>query len=561
MRRPRGLAWLAVLGSLGIGLVGPRYGEGQVRSISGTLRSSASFNEQRVGGTVSQQSELQHDYTLGVRGLILDPRLATFEVTGGLAGTNVVLGRGEGVQIFSGGLNLNVLPFSRIPVTLRHFQSHGGDGNTSDVMSSSLTWRMSHPLYPSLSLNVERTAVKTSGLSRAESDLLAGTLRSTYSREDLDLFGEVGARRADDAVQRTTTMSQFANFTGTYRPSAATNVQGAANYFEEEGRLSAGVNATLTNRPDPTLTRTAAASFKTTHDVGTTYSLDASGNISKNYRLSPSLQAFLSGGAGFAADVVGEGQPAAIGITGTGQEGGFTSLTASGGGGVTYSGLRYVVGTADANLAALYEDDQRRGFGGRGTFHLGLTGKNLGPVTAGADYTFRSEAGVVNSSDHTVSLRANVVAPLRPTLRLEGFAQSGMFVQRGDVVGPGAGTSLGITGGGRATYTGISFLTWELASQYRLAKSGVFESQFVTTSTTMTYTPLARLQARLTAIREDDLITRDIRHSVQADVSYRIGATTVSLTYSLDMLSGRTDSPMFQRVLLTWSRPFGWRFR
>src|SRR3990170_4225991 len=148
-------------------------------------------------------------------------------------------------------------------------------------MSSSLTWRMSHPLYPSLSLNVERTAVKTSGLSRAESDLLAGTLRSTYSREDLDLFGEVGARRADDAVQRTTTMSQFANFTGTYRPSAATNVQGAANYFQEEGRLSAGVNATLTNRPDPTLTRTAAASFKTTHDVGTTYSLDASGNISK----------------------------------------------------------------------------------------------------------------------------------------------------------------------------------------------------------------------------------------------------------------------------------------
>ncbi len=562
MRARSGLAGVAVIGALGIGLLGPRDGEAQLQGFSGNLRSSVSYDEQRVGGIATRRAESQHDYSLGVQGLIVDPRLATFDVTGTFAGTDALLGQVQGNRIVSGGLNLNILPFSRIPLGLRHFQAHGWNGTTSDVMSSSLAWRVSHPLYPTLSLNVDRTAVRTSGLFPSDTSFLNGTIRSNYRLEDLDLFGEVGARHTEDLVRRTSTTSQFANFSGTYTPSTATNVQGTANYFQEAERLSAGVNVSLINRPDASLTRSVNASVRANRDGGiSTYSLDAAGSVTKNYLLAPNLQTFLTGGASFAADVVDARPVSTTVLPGQGPGAGFLSLTVNGGGGVTYSGLRYVVAAADSTLAALYEDDAQRGFGARGTFHLGLTGRNLDPLTAGADYTFRAETGVVDSRDHTLSFRANIAAPIRPTLRLEAFAQSGMFLRETGGVSAGPGSSVSLTGGGRATYTGIPFVTWNLVSQYQFAKSGLFQTERVLTSTILTYTPFGRLQATLTANREDILTTTETRHSVQADVSYRIGATLVNLTYSLDVLSGRGVSPLFQRVMLTWTRPIGRRFR
>jgi hypothetical protein len=144
---------------------------------------------------------------------------------------------------------------------------------------------------------------------------------------------------------------------------------------------------------------------------------------------------------------------------------------------------------------------------------------------------------------------------------LEAFTESGMFLREGGPAGAGSTESLSLTGGGRVTYTGIPFVNASLVSQYRLAKSGPFDTQAVTTSAILTYTPSGRLQARLTANREDTLSTRETRHTVQAEGSYRIGATLITLSYNLDILSGRGESPMFQRAMLTWTRPFGWRFR
>lgn len=562
MKRAGRVAGLVVLGILGAVLGSSRESQGQVRSISGILRSGATFTEQRVGASTTRESELRHDYSLGVQGLVVDPRLATFDVTGTFAGNDVIQGREGGARIVSGGLNLQVLPTSRIPLSLRHLQSYGWNGTTSNLMSSGLNWRVSHPLYPALSLNLERTAVKTSGLSPTQTEFMSGTLQATYRRESLDLFGEVGARRTADAIRETSTLSQFASFNGSYRPSEATTLQGGANYFQEGGRFSAGINASLIDRPGPTLTRNANASLRTSRDAGSSsYSLDAGGNVTKNYTLAPALQAFLTGNAAFAADIVGEAPRVAAGGTGGAGAQGFMSLTLTGGGGLTYSGFRYVVASGDANLTALYEDDRQQGVGVRGTGHLGLTGRNLGPLSLGGDYTIRVETGVVNARDQTFSFRGGLSGSVHPTLSVEAFAQAGLFLRQGGATGAGAGDHVSLTGGGRATYTGIPSLTWNAASQYRLARSGLFETQAVTHSTGLSYIPFGRFQASLTAHREDTLTTGEIRHAVQAEASYRIGVTTLSLTYGLDLLSGRGPSPLFQRVMFTWTRPFGRRLR
>lgn len=547
MNWPGRLSWVALGGMLGLGILGPQAGEAQVRRIYGNIRSSFAFEDTRVGDSSSQRSDIRQDHSLTVEGLVLDPRLATFDLTGTFGSTDPLLGEVEESRVVSGGVNLNVFPTSRVPLTLRHFQSHGWNGTTSDVTSSSVDWRVSHPLYPSLTFRFDRTAVETKGRFPSDTTFLNGRVESSYRRENIDVQADGGVLYTADALRDTTQISQFAGLTATYRPTPGTHLDGRASYFQTGDNLTSGIAATFISRPDPTLTRTANAGFRVTQGDGSSlYGLDAGGSLSKTYLLSPAFQAYLTGLTSAASDLVAEGT-----------QGGFLSLTAGGIGGVTYSGFRYITAALDTGLTGLYEEDTDRGFGVRASAHLGLTGKNLGPLSATGDYTYRIERGVVNGSDHTLSLRGSYLVPIRPTLTFEALADAGIFLQEGGEISTGSRSVVSASGGGRAIFSGIPRVTWSLESRYRVTRSGAFDTNTVLTSSTLTYSPFARLQAVLTGTREDTLNTRESRTSVLADLRYQIGVTTLSLNYTFDLLSGRGESPMLHRVILSLTRPFG----
>lgn len=521
--------------------------------LSGNLGTGFRYTREQQGDFITRITERRDDYSLGLSGRILDPRLATFSIASAFSMSDLNSNQRIGVadsrlQSFIG--NLSLLPGRPYPLDLRLSQSHLSSNTDTDVLSFGGTWRLVYGALPSMLLNFDRVNIQSTGQTSADTTFTTGTMRLTKRLFTSDLEAEFGLQNFADELRGTSTLRHFGRISDTTPWSRATTLRFTGDYFIQEETRSAGSTFSLINRPDPTLSRSLSLGVRNLagRDQEET-SLDANGALSKAFQpfatlsVTPFTTTLLS--QRFAANGAGDS----------------TLLNWSSGASLVSSYLRPVLASGDYGLGLSYNKEQERqtNVGTTHQFHAGLLSRTLQPYSIRGDYTFTLERTLTDRNRHLASLRAD--GPIMPTLLFRSFAE--FFDEDAEFTSLRtriAAKQRSLTFGGGLTYTGIQQLYFDLGANLQRMETEASSSWVSRVTGNVTYRPTDRITFMLNGLMETDTLNRLTRFEILTRVLYQLGQVTINFEYRFESRESFGQPGAGHSVSIGINRPFRFSF-
>jgi hypothetical protein len=519
---------------------------------SGNLGTGLVYNRQQQGESRLWTMERRDDYSLGVTGKILDPRLATFNLAGALSMSDLSSNQKQSAndsRLLSFMGNLSLLSGKPYPLDLRFSQSSLASSTDTNVLSYGGSWRVVYGSLPSLFLNLDRVNIESAGQARADTSFTTGTLRLAKRIFSSDLDAEFGLQNFSDNIRGASTLRHFGRLSDTTLWSQATTLRFSGDYFLQEETRSLGSTFSLLNRPDPTLSRSLSFAVRNLagKEQGQT-TLDASGAISKAFEpfqtlsITPFTTALLS--QRFAS----------------GAENERTLVISSSGLSLVSRYFPSVLAIGDYGLGLSYNrEDATANIGTTQRFHVGLLSLILQPYRVRGDYTFTLERTLTDRNRHLASLRADgpIATMLHFRTFLEWFNDEATF--------SGAGTRLAaqqnaVSFGGGITYTGIYQLYFDLGANLQRMENEVSSTWLSRLTANLNYRPRDRITLMLTGLRESDTLNRLARFEISPRVIYQFGRATVNLEYRFETRKVFDQPGQGYSIMLRINRPFRFSF-
>ena len=522
--------------------------------VSGNLGSGLGYSREKQGDVTIWNFARTDNYTLGLNGRVLDPRLATFNIGGALSTADNRSNQKSGAEdsrLLSLIGNLSLLPAKPYPLDLRFSESHLTGGSDTDVLSFGGNWRIVYGDWPSLFLNFDRVNIESTGQARADTTFTTGTMRLAKRLLSSDLDAELGLQNFADDVRGASSFRHFGRLGSTTNYSAATTFRLSGDYFSQEENRSIGSTFSLINRPDPTLSRSLTLGIRnlTGKDQEQT-TLDGNGTVSKAFQpfSTLSITPFITTVASqrFAAGGQGESTLINWSLGSSVISRYFASVLASGGYGL---GLAYNNSEAEAqtNLGTTQQ------------FNLGLQSALLQPYSLRGDYALVLERTLTDRNRHLFSLRAN--GPIIPTLffrsSAEFFKEDATFTSQGATI---TAKQTNFNLGGGLTYTGIEQLYFDVGANASRIETDVSSSWITRLTANLNYRPRDRLTLMLNGTRESDTLNAQTRYEMIARALYQFGQTTVNLEYRFESRSILGQQGQGQSVRVSINRPFRFSF-
>jgi len=534
------LAWR----SLGAGLVEAQ----EVFTLFGSARATFRVQEVRTAGQTERDSDLTQEYTLGVRGNVLDPRLATFSGTATYLASDAFTTSTEERQILSLTSSLSLLPATPYSLIIRYAESHTkGRATESDSRAMGASWRLAFEELPALFLTFDRVEVDTKGLAPSETMFTLGNIRLLKRFVASELEAEFGYQKVEERTAGISRESYLARLRDLIMWSPATTIRILGSYDQFERNRFASGTFSLVNRPDPSLTRSVDLGAQRSEAGDRRFtSVDGSGSIFKSFRPFPTLTTrlfgTLSGRRVFAEGLDARGTTTATGIVGAG---------------LVSSYLGFLSVALDATGAAAYnaEDKGPEEIGRAQQVHGNLTTLTLDPFRIAADYTLSLEQRTVRRTQHL------------GTVSLEGTPMGGLFLRsfgeyRDDrrtetIPAPFSTRQRSLTGGGSASYTAFANLSFTAQGAVQQVETSDIPKTVITrVGVGLRYVPGVRALLSVDGVRETDSAVDQTRHQARALLSYRIGKVTLSAEYQFEDRRTRGVSTERHTGLVTMSRSF-----
>jgi len=520
---------------------------------SGNLGTGFGYTRQWQEESVIWSMERRDDYTLGVSGKILDPRLATFNIASSLSmsdlSSNLKGGAGDS-RLLSFLGNLSLLAGKPYPLDLRLSQSHIASDRNTDVLSYGGTWRIAYGSLPSIFLNLDRVSIESTGEGRTDTSFTTGTLRLAKRILSSDVDAEFGLQNFSDNIRGASTFRHFGRLSDTTLWSPATTLRFTGDYFLQEETRSLGSTFSLLNRPDPTLSRSLSLAVRNLagkEQQRTT--LDANGALSKAFQpfstlsLTPFTSTLLS--RRFAS----------------GEEGEMTLVNWSSGLSLVSRYFHSLLAAGDYGLGLSYsqEGEATTNLGTTHQFHLGLQSLILEPYRVRGDYTFTLERTLTERNRHLASLRGD--GPIMQTLLFRSFVE--WFNE--DATFFGAASRLvaqqnSVNFGGGLTYTGIYQLYFDVGASLQRMQTEVSSAWLSRLTANLNYRPRDRVTLMVNALRETDTLNRLARYEITPRLIYQLGQATVNLEYRFESRRMFDQPGQGHSVLLRINRPFRFSF-
>ena len=392
-RRPplvRGLLVLALL-------MPPARSNAQVNSIFGSAGFDYQHQSLRFGEFGVSRDFFHQQYTLGVDGRILDPRLATFHLSGSL-GSTLLTEEEVRVRQFTGTLSL--LQGKPYGVTLRHSVSASESATDTDISNTGATVRLTFPRSPQIFADFDRLALHSSGISPQDLTVTSGSVRVAESFQKGSLQGEVGVHRFDDDLRGVTEDRRYARAETSLSLSPATTFRFVGDGYGQDDQSYARAFLSLLNRPNANLARTLSLGYQSRQTGDEAIStVDTSGSLFKSFAFkgftgSASISAFGTFGA----------DPG-------------RNLGLSGGGSLVVPNMRPLLFLAEYNMGLIYQERPGDKFGASHQAHLGLASRTLTQVRLSADYYFTHQSGFMDVTRHFSTLRAEGTIASRVSYR------------------------------------------------------------------------------------------------------------------------------------------------
>lgn len=521
--------------------------------VSGNLGSGLGYTREQQGDVTTWSFSRTDNYNLGLNGKIFDPRLATFNIAGGLSmsdfSSNQKTGAEDSRQLSFAG-NLSLLPGKPYPLDLRLSQSHFTGSANTDVLSFGGSWRLIYGALPSTFLNFDRVNIQSTGETKTDTTFTTGTMRLAKRLFDSDMDAEFGLQHFANDLHGVSTLRQFGRFGSTTLWSPATSLRFNGDYSLQEESRNFGANFSLVNRPDPTLSRSLNLGIRnlTGKEQGET-ALDANGAISKAFKpydtlsITPFTSAFLSRQFG------------------SGESGDSISLNWAFGSSLVSSYFRSVLASADYGLGLSYanQEEGESNLGTTNQFHVGLQSVIFEPYRVRGDYTFTLERTLTDRNRHQASLRAE--GPVMPTLFFRSYAE---FFNE-DATFSSQGTKLSaeqtsLTFGSGLTYTGIQQLYFDLGANASRSENQTTSSWITRLTANLNYRPRERLTLTLNGTRESDTLNTQTRYEMITRVLFRFGQSMVNLEYRFESHSILNQQGQGHSIHININRPFRFSF-
>lgn len=538
------LVYLLAWQSLRVGLV-----EAQEAFVMfGNARATLRYQEVRTGGQRDRESDLTEEYTLGMLGNIVDPRLATFNGTATFLSSDAFTKTTEERQILSLASSLSLFPAKPYSLLLRYAEFHSeGRAVASDSRAMGANLRLALEDLPAFFLTFDRVGVRTRGPSPSESVFTLGNVRLLKHLASSEFEAEVSYQKVEEEITRSSRESYFARLRDVITWSPATTLRLLGNYDQLQNSRFASGSFSLLNRPDPSLTRAIdlGAQRSESGDQRLT-SVDGSGSIFKSFQTLPTLTTRLFGTLS-GRHLFAEGPNSRD----------LTNATGTAGGGLVSTSLGSLSVALDGTAAVAYSAEENGGeeIGKAEQVHGNLTTLSLDPYRIAVDYTVNLEQRSIQRTQHL------------GTLSLEGTPISGLFFRsfgeyRDDrtkeaISPPLATRQRVLTAGGNASYTGFPNLAVTVNGAAQQVETTEIPRTFITrVGAGLRYLPGVRALLSIDGVRETDSAIAQTRYLARALFSYRIGKITMSAEYQFEDRQTRGESTQRHTALFTLSRSF-----
>ncbi len=516
-----------------------RPGEAQVSSVFGSVSLDYQYEAEESQGTSTSRQAFHHLYNLGVDGKILDPRLATFSLSGTF-GSTFLTGEDTRALAFAGSLSL--LQGKPYALTLRHSQSFAMNTTETDITSSGANLRLTYPNLPKLFLDFDRLKVETRGKSPSELTFTTGTARFSHRFQKATLEGEFGMQHFEDGIRGTSKDRYFARASHGITLSPATSFRVVADGFSQEDQATIGSSFSLVNRPDPTLSRSVSLGYRVRRSGDqTVHSMDVSGSLSKSFTLFPWLSANASTSASTSGILAG---PGGIG------------LSWSGGGSVVISYLQPVLILADYSLGLSYQEGQEDPFGMTHQVHLGLMSRTLEPFRLFGDYFLTLQEASADSTRHFITLKGE--APLTPNLFLRSFADFLSEASRSPGPPPTSSEQQIMTAGAGASYRPFFNLSLDFSGSLQRTETLTTSTTTLQANTGLSYlVPIfGRPTLSVNGLWERSSQDDRTRFEVRSRLNYLFGQVTLTLEHRFEVRETLGAPAQVNSIFISLIRPF-----
>ncbi|MFQ5849888.1 MAG: hypothetical protein ACE5JU_04780 [Candidatus Binatia bacterium] len=519
---------------------------------SGNMGTGFRYTRETHEGRTTWNFERTNNYTLGLQGKILDPRLATFNISGAISTNDPSSNRGgaQSSQLYSFRSNLTLLSGKNYPLDLRFSRSHSNSDTDTDVTSFGGTWRIVYGALPSIALSFDQVSAQSTGETRADTTFMTGTLKLVKRLSSSDMEAEFGFQNFTDDIRSTSRLGHFGRFSDTTRWSQATTLRFLGNYFFQEGSRSIGTAFSLINRPDPTLSRSFSFGIRNagSRERGET-TVDANGSLSKAFQPFESLSMRYFTRTGLSQRFPSDGT------------GNSTQISWSQGASLVSSYFRAVLATAGYGLGLSYahseegESNLSRGH----QFQVGLESRTLAPYRVRGDYTFTLQQTETDRTAHSVSLRAD--GPIRSTLFFRSYARFfNVDVQSSDEETNTSTRQRTLTLGSALTYTGIRQMYLNLGANASRSESESNSNWVTQLTANLSYHPRSRLTLMLDGLRETSSSNDLTRYEIRSRVIYRFGRVTVNFEHRFQSHVSFAGTGQGHSISISINRPFRFSF-
>ncbi len=536
--RRRGRRILALLIPAILFLLFSSRARAQISSTYGSVGFDYEYENQRSEDTSTSRHRFFQQYNLGIDGRILDPRLATFFLSGAF-NSSFFGEQNTRATSFTGSLSL--LQGAPYGLTLRGGRTFASGGVDTEGSTLGANLRITFPDLPQIFMDFDRVTIESRGDSRSDTSITTGRLRFSHRFWKTMLDGEVGVQNFSDAINDRSQDRYFARLNNTVAWSPTTTLRSVNDGFLQGNQLILGTSYSIENRPDPTLSRSASFSYrssKTGEDQN--HSLSLSGALSKTYFPYPWLQANAFTSA-IAQKSFGSEDPAGVAW--------------SGGSSTVISYFRPVSILADYALAVSYQTD----IGTTSTTqqaHLGAVSRTLDPLRLSGDYYFGYQTGLTSGARQFVVGRAD--ATLTPQLSLRAVADFLHESLRSSALGDLSTTRSVANIGGGASYRPFFNLTLDASGNLEWTNSPNASGTLMRADMRISYhIPITGTPTlNINGIWERGTVTDDSRLEVRSRLDYRFGQATISLEHRFERQSVSGSTGLLNSIRLNFVRPF-----
>ncbi|MFQ5852013.1 MAG: hypothetical protein ACE5JU_15690 [Candidatus Binatia bacterium] len=531
---------------------GARAKRGYGYSASGNLGTSFNYTRNKQEDRITWTFERANEYTLGLRGVILDPRLANFNISGAISTNDSSFSQREATssQRYSLSSNITLLSGKKYPLDLRFSRSHSNSKVNTDLFSFGGSWRIIYGALPRIVLNFDRVNAQSTGKPGADTTFTTSTVNLVKRLGTSDVEAEIGLQHFADEVRETSTLRHFGRVSDRTRWSKATTLRFLGNYFSSEGNLSIGSSFSLINRPDVTLSRSLGLAIRNSRSKEQSRTnVEANGALTKSYQPFESLSA-----TPFARALLSR-------RFASGEQGGSIQTSWSMGVSLVSSYFRSVLATAGYGLGISYanEDEGESTLGRTHQLQVGLESRTLYPYRIRGDYTLSLEQALIDRITHRIALRAD--APIKPTLFIRSYAQFlADDAESSDSKTSSSTKQRMLTLGGGLSYTGFRQAYFDLGANATRSNTEIESNWLTQITANLNYRPRERLTLMLNGLRETDRSNDKTRYEVSTRLVYRFGRMTVNFDYRFDSSETSGQFSQGHSVSIRINRPFRFSF-